>query len=145
MLALTDDVLSLGVSGELGLSTLMEMFDSATKGRSPSGPEFGALLLDVTEASPTWVTVGLLALLWRKRMPRRPCAVLHGEVDAAYWRALAMRLALSAERPTVMVTFTAADRPAAVRWCQSSAVTYRFELARAVLLRTPASSPDASG
>ncbi len=124
---LVDDVLHVGLVGEVDLAAMRRVLASAAAQLQPPGPDFGALLVDLTHAGPVRVTPYALAQLWLERLPRRPCALLRAGSASNFCRELALVLASSRDQPTPMDAFDLEETDAALQWCRERALTYREE------------------
>jgi hypothetical protein len=141
--ALADDVLVVGIVGLFDQQAMRLVADCAADRLAPHGPGFGAVLLDLTRASPLHMAPCMLARLWHARLPQRPCAVLRPAFAAGFLREVALLLATAPKAPTPMDAFNPEDRAAAMQWCVDRAATFRCELRRRQ--RRRASNPGGSG
>lgn len=132
---LDGDVLRIGLVGEVDLASMQLALSSAAARLTPQGHDFGALLLDLTQAGPVQMTPRVLAQLWLERLPRRPCALLRAGSTIIFCRELALRLASSRDQPTPMDAFDIDDIDTALHWCRERALTYREETQEATRRR----------
>ena len=127
---LIGDVLLVGIVGRLDRLAMQLVVDSAANCLPPHGPDFGAVLLDLSAAEPVQPAACALAKAWHLSLPMRPCAMLRRTIDAGFAREVALLLAGAPTRPIPMDTFGSCNRDAALRWCQLRAATFRDEVAR---------------
>ena len=124
---LDGDVLRIGLLGQVDRLSMQLLVAHAAARLPPRGHDYGAMLLDLTQAGPMLLTPRALAQLWLERLPRRPCAVLRSGSAVIFCRELALLLASSQDQPTPMDAFDREEIGAALQWCRERALTYRAE------------------
>jgi hypothetical protein len=125
---LSGDVLTVGIRGEFDAELLQLLLEGAAS--CLTTPGFGALLLDLTLATPAAeLNDDAIAQAWVEQLPGIPCAVLCGALAVDFAAHLAGLLALSAV-PVPVAVFDTTERAAAWRRAERFAAIYREEAAR---------------
>lgn len=124
---LCGDVLRLHVNGVFDASAVCLVLDQAIDCLPPSGPGFGALLLDLSRATaPAGLMPRDLAATWLEQLPHRPCALIRSLSTMIVCRDLASLLASSLDRPTPLYVFNGNKAGEAMQWCVEGAATFRL-------------------